>query len=75
MDLSSSSHVSGFGVERLGQRAAGNITRGLLGQSFPSRKWMAELVLDLALSEKVLQQLFDLLFMVHFSKTIVSCKP
>ena len=33
---------------------------------------MAELVLVLALFEKVVQQLFDLLFMVHFSKTMVS---
>ena len=48
-----------------GQRAAGKITRGLLGRSFTSRKWTAEFVLVLALFEKVLQQLFDLL---HFSK-------
>ena len=72
MDLSSSGHVSNLRVERLGQRAAGKITRGLLGQSFTLRKWMAELVLVLALFERVLQQLFDLLFMVHFSKTMVS---
>ena len=54
-------------VERLGQCATGKIKRGLLNQSFTARKWMAELVLVLALFEKVLQQLFDLLFMVHFS--------
>ena len=50
------------------QRAAGNMTRGLLGQSFISRKWKAEFVLVLALFENVLQQLFDLFLMGHFSK-------
>ena len=72
MDPSSSSHVSGFRVDRFAQRVTGKLTRSLLDQSFTSRKWTAELVLVLALFEQVLQQFFRPSSHGSFLNTMVS---